>query len=287
MIRSRTSRGLLWALVSGLLFLTAGCMSKAKQHLYKAEDLFEKRDLKGAQAELREAVKEDPNLTDAHKSLAHVDEYLGDYDEAGKEFQTASMQDPSDQKIMGKARYYRYLQQVGQQADKALDTVKSGDSEQGMADLKQALKDSQKSKASHDHVVQDIQAAIDAITQKGDKLVADKKYPEAAKAYDEAVRGYMLLAEAQNKQTLDPAADKALHAANEAAKQAGQPEATFRLFNDVLTLDPENKTANMELAQVYLQRKPPDYDTAADLEERAGAPDEDVKKLRNLAKHHK
>ena len=55
----------------------AGCMSKAKKHLYKAEDLFEKRDLQGAKTELEQAVKEDPGLLDAHKSLAHVDEYLG------------------------------------------------------------------------------------------------------------------------------------------------------------------------------------------------------------------
>jgi len=55
----------------------------------------------------------------------------------------------------------------------------------------------------------------------------------------------------------------------------------------VLTVDPDNKTANMELAQVYLRRTPPDYDTAADLEERGGAPDADVKKLRDEAKRHR
>ena len=43
----------------------------------------------------------------------------------------------------------------------------------------------------------------------------------------------------------------------------------------------------MELAQVYLRRKPPDYDTAADLEERGGAPDAEVSKLRDKAKKHR
>ena len=56
----------------------------------------------------------------------------------------------------------------------------------------------------------------------------------------------------------------------------------------MLTFDPDNKTANMELAQVYLRRDPPDYATAADFKERAGAPDAEVKKLRAEAKkHHK
>src|SRR6202022_320412 len=90
-----------------IVLTAAGCQSSAKKHLYKAEDLFEKRDLKGAQAELRESGKEDPNLTDAHNSLARVDEYLHDYDEAGKEFMIASQQDPGNQKTMAKARYYR------------------------------------------------------------------------------------------------------------------------------------------------------------------------------------
>ena len=50
----------------------------------------------------------------------------------------------------------------------------------------------------------------------------------------------------------------------EAAKGAGTPDATFKLLNDILGTDPDNKAVNMELAQVYLRRNPPDYDTAAD-----------------------
>ena len=50
---------------------------------------------------------------------------------------------------------------------------------------------------------------------------------------------------------------------------------------------PYNKTANIELAQVYIRRNPPDYSTAADLMERAGAPDAEVAKLRAEAKKHR
>lgn len=284
-MRRGIPRVLALALLAALPIL-AGCQSSAKKHLYKAEDLFEKRDLKGAQAELREAVKEDPNLLDAHKSLAHIDEYLGDYDEAGAEYQAASTLDPTDQKLLGKARYYHYLQQIGQQADKALDEVKSGDAEQGMKDLKAALVGT-KTKSSRDHVAGDLQQAIPLIVQQGDKQLQDKKYPDAVKTYEQAIRGYMLLAEANGKQQMDPAADRVMHAANEAANQAGTSDMMFRLLNDVLTVDPESKTANMELAHVYLRRNPPDYDTAADLQERAGAPDSEVKELRAKAKHHR
>ncbi len=272
-------------LLLSLLPLVAGCQSSAKKHLYKAEDLFEKRDLKGAQAELRESIKEDPSLLDAHKSLAHIDEYLGDFDEAAKEYQTASTLDPTDQKLLAKARYYRYVQQLGKQADQALDKVKSGDVEQGMNDLKDALKQT-RSKSSRDQVLGDLSQAITAISQQGDKLVQDQKYIDGAKTYEQAVRGYMLLAEAQAKQTLDPAADKIMHEANDAAQKGGAPDMLFRLYNDVLGFDADNKVANLELAQVYIHRNPPDYSTAADLEERAGAPDSEVKELRDKAKRH-
>ena len=97
----------------------------------------------------------------------------------------------------------------------------------------------------------------------------------------------MLLAEPDPTHKLVPGADAVIHSANEAAKDSGTTDAIFKQLNDVLTVDPENKTANMELAQVYLRRSPPDYDTAADLEERAGASDADVKKLRDEAKHHR
>ncbi len=267
-----------------IVLTAAGCQSSAKKHLYKAEDLFEKRDLKGAQAELRISVKEDPNLTDAHNSLARVDEYLHDYDEAGKEFMIASQQDPTNQKTMAKARYYRFLQQLSQQADKAVDEVKSGDAEAGMKDLKTALQQT-KTKDSRDHVLEDIRQAIPAIVQQGDQQVAQQKYADGVKTYTIAVNGYMYIAEATQK-PLEPGADDIMHKANEAAKAADAPDLTFKLLNDVLTADPDNKTANIELAQVYIRRKPPDYATAADLMERAGAPDAEVNKLRAEAKKH-
>jgi tetratricopeptide (TPR) repeat protein len=285
-MRRGIPRVLALALLGALMLAAAGCQSSAKKHLYAAEDLFEKRDLKGAQAELREAVKEDPNLADAHKSLAHVDEYLGDTDEAGKEFMAASALDPTDQKIMAKARYYRYLQQLSQQADKALDAVKAGDTEQGMKDLKAALQDT-KSKASRDHVSNDIKQAIPILVQKGDQLAAQKKYVDAEKAYEDAIHGYVYVAQAENKQSLDPAADQVMHKANEAAKEGHAPDMMFRLLNDIIAFDPDNKSANIELAQVYLRRSPPDYGTAADLMERAGAPDNEVKKLRAEAKRNR
>ena len=43
----------------------------------------------------------------------------------------------------------------------------------------------------------------------------------------------------------------------------------------------------MQLGEVYLSLNPPDYDTAADLEERGGAPDDQVRKLRDMAKKHR
>jgi len=274
-----------------LVLTAAGCQSSAKKHLYKAEDLFEKRDLKGAQAELREAVKEDPNLTDAHNSLARVDEYLHDYDEAGKEFMIASQQDPTNQKTMAKARYYRYLAQLSKQADNALDTVKSGDVTQGMTDLKGALQDAGKanlSKATIDHMIDDLRQAVAAVGQQADQQAQSQKFGDAMKTYDQAVRGYMLLALATKQQKLDPAVEAVMHSAGAAAQKGGDQASQMfsTLLNDVLTFDPEDKTANMELAQLSLHQNPPDYSTAADLMERAGAPDAEVNKLRAAAKKH-
>lgn len=281
-MRSGTPRAL--ALTVLISLALAGCQSSAKKHLYAAEDLFEKRDLKGAQAELRESVKEDPSLTDAHNSLARVDEYLHDYDEAGKEFMIASQQDPTNQKTMAKARYYRFLAQITQQADKALDEVKSGDSDTGMKDLKAALQET-KTQDSRDHVIADIKQAIPPIVQSGDQQVQQKKFVDAANTYQIAIRGYMYIAEATQK-PMDAGADPVIHKANEAAKNGRAPDMTFKMLNDVLTADPDNKTANIELAQVYIRRTPPDYSTAADLMERAGASDAEVKKLRVAAKKH-
>ncbi len=266
--------------------LLSGCQSESKKHLYKAEDLFEKRDLEGAKKELLLAIQADPNNVDAHKSLAHIDEFLGDQEGAAKEYEAASALDPSDQKIMQKARMYRAIQEMINNASKAVEQVKSGDAEGGMRALKDALVAS-KSKFLRDKTVGYIKEAIPIIVQQAEQQVKDKKYADAIKSYDQAIRGYMLIAEASGNHKLDPAADSILHSANEAAKDAGTPDATFKLLNDILTVDPDNKTANMELAQVYLRRNPPDYDTAADLEERAGASDADVKKLRDEAKHHR
>jgi tetratricopeptide (TPR) repeat protein len=282
-------RAIAHALIIPILFaipLLGGCQSESKKHLYKAEDLFEKRDLEGAQKELQLAIQADPNNVDAHKSLAHIDEFLGDQDGAAKEYEAASALDPSDQKIMQKARMYRAIQEMVNNANKAVDQVKSGDAEGGMRALKDALMAS-KSKYLRDKTIGYIKQAIPIIVQQADQQVKDKKYQDAIKSYEEAIRGYMLMAEASQTHSLDPGADAVLHSANEAAKDGGMPDATFKLLNDVLTVDPDNKSANLELAQVYLRRTPPDYDTAADLEERAGAPDADVKKLRDEAKHHR
>lgn len=282
-------RAIAHALIIPILFaipLLGGCQSETKKHLYKAEDLFEKRDLEGAQKELQLAIQADPNNVDAHKSLAHIDEFLGDQDGAAKEYEAASALDPSDQKIMQKARMYRAIQEMVNNANKAVDQVKSGDAEGGMRALKDALMAS-KSKYLRDKTIGYIKQAIPIIVQQADQQVKDKKYQDAIKSYEEAIRGYMLMAEASQAHTLDPGADAVLHSANEAAKDGGMPDATFKLLNDVLTVDPDNKSANLELAQVYLRRTPPDYDTAADLEERAGASDADVKKLRDEAKRHR
>ena len=282
-------RAIAHALIIPILFaipLLGGCQSESKKHLYKAEDLFEKRDLEGAQKELQLAIQADPNNVDAHKSLAHIDEFLGDQDGAAKEYEAASALDPSDQKILQKARMYRAIQEMIDNANRAVDQIKSGDAEGGMRALKDALMAS-KSKYLRDKTISYIKQAIPILVQQAEQQVKDKKYQDAVKSYDEAIRGFMLIAEASQTHALDPGADAVLHSANEAAKDGGTPDATFKLLNDVLTVDPDNKTANLELAQVYLRRTPPDYDTAADLEERAGAPDADVKKLRDEAKRHR
>ncbi len=296
-MRTRTSRALALALLA--IVVGAGC-SPAKRHYNKAEDLLGKFQggdhdmnlVKEAQSELREAVKADPNLTDAHKSLANVDEVLHDYDEAGAEYMAASALDPTDQRLRGKASYYRHLKQLTKQADTALDTIKSGDVTEGMGDLKGALQEAGRanlSKATIDHMIDDLRQGVAAVVQQGDQQAQQQKYLDAMKTYDQAVRGYMLLALATRQQTLDPAVDAVMHNAGQVATKGG-PQASqmlSTLLNDVLTFDPDDKTANMELAQLSLHESPPDYSTAADLMERAGAPDAEVKKLRAAAKKHR
>jgi len=277
-----------WLVVPILLAvaLASGCQSETTKHLYKAEDLFEKRDLQAAKKELQLSIQADPNNGDAHKSLAHIDEYLGDEEGAAREFEAASTLDPTDQKLLQKARYYKTIQELINSAGKAVDQIKAGQVVDGMSQLRDIVK-AVPTKYGRDKVIKALTDALPIIAQQGDQQVKDKKYADAIKTYEQGVSGYLLLAEAQNKQTLDPAADAVLHSMNDAAQAGAMPDASFRVLNDVLTVDPENKAANLELAQVYLRRNPPDYDTAADLEERGGAPDADVKKLRDQAKRHR
>ena len=296
-MRKGIPRALALALLA-IVFAAAGC-SPAKRHYNKAEDLLAKFQagdhdmnlVKQAQDELREAIKADPNLLDAHRSLANVDEVLHD-EEAGKEYMAASALDPTDQKLRGKASYYRHLQQLTKQADTALETIKSGDVVQGMSDLKASLQEAGKanlSKATIDHMVDDLRQGVGAVVQQADQQVQQQKYVDGVKTYDQAVRGYMLLALATKQEKLDPAVDAVMHNAGLAAEKGGAEASQLisTLLNDVLTFDPDNKTANIELAQLSLHGNPPDYSTAADLMERAGAPDAEVNKLRAEAKKHR
>ncbi|HUY26412.1 MAG TPA: hypothetical protein VMV27_03240 [Candidatus Binataceae bacterium] len=279
-----------------ILPVISGCQSKSEKLVFQANDtakkalksspddrekLFEKaRDM------LHQAVKDDPKNLDAWKLLEQLDLALGHQDDAAKDVDAASALDPTDQKLMQQARMYHAIQQMVDNANDALAQIKSGDTAGGMAALKTALLATH-SKTTRDKVTAVVAQAVPMVVQQADQQVKDKKFNDAVKTYDQAIRGYIMLAEAQGKTTMDPASDAVLHSANEAANSAGTPDATFALLNDVLTFDPDNKSANIELAQVYLRRTPPDYDTAADLEERGGAPDAEVKKLRGEAKKHR
>jgi tetratricopeptide (TPR) repeat protein len=287
------------ALIIPILFLLpviSGCQTKSEKLVFQANDTAKKamesspddreKLLEQSRDLLHEAVKDDPKNLDAWKLLGQLDEVLGHPDDAGKDYNEASALDPTDQKLMQKARMYRAIQEMVDNANKALDQIKSGDTAGGMAALKDALLATH-SQATRAKVTAVVAQAVPMVVQQGDQQVKDKKYADAVTTYDQAVRGYIMLAEAQGKHSLDPAADAVIHSANEAANSAGTPDATFRLLNDVLTFDPDNKSANIELAQVYLRRNPPDYDTAADLDERGGAPDAEVKKLRDEAKKHR
>lgn len=85
----------------------AGCLSESKRHLDRARILFDRRDLKGARLELTQALKADPDLVEAHKLLARVDEYLGDQQDAALEYEAAARLDPADPRLRNKARFYR------------------------------------------------------------------------------------------------------------------------------------------------------------------------------------
>ncbi|MGB9383116.1 tetratricopeptide repeat protein [Candidatus Binatus sp.] len=266
--------------------LVSGCQSEAKKHLYKAEDLFEKRDLDGAKKELEISIKDDPSDLDAHKSLANIDEALGDQEGAAREYMAASALDPTDQKLLDKARLYKQLEDLANSSGQALDKIKAGQVAEGVAQLKDIMVTT-RIPAAREKAVSALSDSIPIIEKIGDQQVADKKYPDAIATYEQGIRAEMLLARVHKSDTLGTDADPMMHKINDAAKAAGTPDATFKLFNDVIGDYPDDKTANLELAQVYLSKTPPDYDTAADLEERGGAPDDQVRKLRDMAKKHR
>ena len=273
-----------------LLLLTipvvTGCQTEAKKHLYKAEDLFEKRDLDGAKKELELSLKADPNDLDAHKSLAHIDEALGDQEGAAREYMAASALDPADQKLLDKTRLYKQLQDLANSSGTALDDIKAGKDEDGVRELKDVLVQT-KFASAREKAVATLADAIPIIEKQGDDQMQAKKYADAMNTYEQGIRAAMLLARARKMETLGPEATPLMHKINDAAKAGGTPDATFKLFNDLIGVYPDDKTANLELAQVYLRKTPPDYDTAADLEERGGAPDDQVRKLRDQAKKHR
>jgi len=284
-MRTAIARALLVPLLLAIP-LVSGCQSEAKKHLYKAEDLFEKRDLDGAKKELEISIKLDDTSLDAHNSLAHIDEALGDQEGAAREYEKASELDPADQKLLEKARLYKQLEDLANSSGKALDDIKAGKVEQGVGTLKEIMVTS-KIPAAREKALAALSDAIPIIEKVGDQQMADKKYPDAINTYEQGIRAAMLLARAHKQDTLGTDADPMMHKMTEAAKAAGTPDATFKLFNDVIGVYPDDKVANIELAAVYLSKTPPDYDTAADLEERGGAPDDQVRKLRDMAKKHR
>ncbi len=266
--------------------LVSGCQSEAKKHLYKAEDLFEKRDLDGAKKELELSIKADPNDLDAHKSLANIDEALGDQEGAAKEYMAASALDPTDQKLLDKARLYKQLEDMANSSGQALDKIKAGNVTEGVAQLKDIIVTT-RIPAAREKAVNALSDSIPIIQKVGDQQLSDKKYADAITTYEQGIRAAMLLARAHKSDTLGPEADPMMHSIKDAAKAAGTPDANFKLFNDVIGDYPDDKVANMELAGIYISKTPPDYDTAADLEERGGAPDDQVRKLRDMAKKHR
>lgn len=284
-MRTAIARALVLPALLAIL-LVSGCQSEAKRHLYKAEDLFEKRDLDGAKKQLELSIKADPTSLDAHKSLAHIDEALGDEEGAAREYAAASTLDPTDQKLLDKARLYKQLEDMANSSGKALDDIKAGKVEGGLRTIKDIMLTT-RIPAARVKAVNALADAIPMIEKLGDQQVQDKKYADAMNTYEQGIRAAMLLAKAHKMEVLGTEAAPLMHKINDAAKAAGTPDATFKLFNDVIAIYPDDKTANIELAQVYLRKTPPDYDTAADLEERGGAPDDEVHKLRDQAKKHR
>ncbi len=284
-MRTAIVRALVLPVLLAIPFVS-GCQSEAKRHLYKAEDLFEKRDLEGAKKELELSIKADPNSLDAHKSLGHIDEALGDDEGAGREYNAASALDPTDQKLLDKARLFKKLADLANSSGKALEDIKAGKVTEGVATLKDIILTT-RIPAAREKAVNALMDAIPIIEKIGDQQMQDKKYADAIASYEQGIQAAMLMARVHKMEVLGPDADPMMHKINQAAKAAGTPDATFKLFNDVIGIYPDDKVANIELAQVYLSKTPPDYDTAADLEERGGAPDDEVRKLRDQAKKHR
>jgi len=265
--------------------VVSGCQSESKKHLYAAEDLFEKRDLDGAKKELELSIKADPNNLDAHKSLANIDQALNDDEGAAREYEAASALDPTDQKLLDEARLYKQQQDLANSSGTALDDIKAGKDEDGIRELKDVMET--KFPAAREKAVTALADAIPIIEKQGDDQMQAKKYADAINTYEQGIRAAMLLARVRKSDTLGPEAEPMMHKINDAAKAAGTPDATFKLLNDVIGDYPDDKVANVELAEVYLRKSPPDYDTAADLEERGGAPDDQIRKLRDQAKKHR
>lgn len=283
------------ALALILLALVAGaCQSKADRLVYDANETAKKaltqdpntreKMLEQARGMVADAVQQDPKNLNGWKLKAQLDEVLNHQDDAVVDFDQASTLDPADQKLMAKARYYRSLKQLENSSDQALADIKAGKIEDGIRQLKDIY--NSKNRAAQAKALVAMRAAAPDIEKLGDQQAADKKFPDALATYEQEVRAFMLIQQAEGKDSIDPAVNGVLKKMSDAASAGGTPDATFRILNDVLAADPENKTANLELAQVYLKRKPPDYESAADLEERGGAPDADVKKLRDQAKKH-
>ena len=208
-MRKAIARALILSVLLAVPFVS-GCQSEAKKHLYEAEDLFEKRDLDGAKKELELSIKDDPSLLDAHKSLAHIDEALGDQEGAAKEYMAASALDPTDQKLLDKARLYKQLEDLANSSGKALDDIKAGNVQQGVGTLKDILMTA-KIPAARQKAVAALSDAIPIIEKIGDQQMADKKYPDAIATYEQGIRAAMLLARAHKSDTLEPDADPMMH----------------------------------------------------------------------------
>jgi tetratricopeptide (TPR) repeat protein len=279
-------------LVIALSLAIGGCMSKAKRHLYKAEDMFENHDLEGAKKELQEAVKLNANLLDAQKSLAHIAEALGDHELAAQAYGAVSRLDPTDVESRAKARAHKQMRELEKSVDKAVEDVKAGQVDDGINTLREVV-DQNKSQWARDKAIAALLRSTVSIAEQGYALTRfapalrepyqQKRYQDAIYLYTQGLKAYLLIAEASRSQRLDPGADWFMRSINEAARDSNNPESSLRILSDVVAADPENKVANTELAHACIAKKPPDYGTAADLLERAGAPSAQIYALRAKA----